>query len=428
MGWRSSYAFTKSDRKTHQFELQPMTTLLHHANLCRLSHGEDYGRIEQGAIVIDGERIAWVGLTKDLPTEYQAADLRYDCEGKLVTPGLIDCHTHLVYAGNRAKEFEQRLEGVSYEEISRRGGGIMSTVRATRLASEADLVKQSRRRLEALLEQGVTTVEIKSGYGLARDQEIKMLRAAGQLGGEYAMGLQRSFLAAHALPPEYSGRKDAYIDAVCDEMLPAAWECGLVDAVDAFCEGIGFTLAQTERVFIKARELGLPIKCHAEQLIDLGGAAMSARHGALSVDHLEYLNPEDIKEVARGGSVAVLLPGAFYVLKETRLPPLQGLREQGVPIALATDCNPGSSPLFSPLITMNLGCTLFAMTPLEALAGFTIHAAKALGLDDQVGSIDPGKQADLVLWNCDHPAELSYHIGLNPCFQVMQQGQWRTHH
>ena len=403
-----------------------MSLLLHNARLCRLDRAGDYGLIEEGAIVVDGESIAWIGEYRRLPPRFAGLERRYDCRGMLVTPGLIDCHTHLVYAGNRAEEFEQRLKGVSYAEISKRGGGIMSTVNATRNASVNALVTQSRKRLEALLNQGVTTVEIKSGYGLDCDSEMKMLRAADRLCGDYAVRLERTFLAAHALPPEYSGRKDAYINAVCEEMLPAAVEHGLVDAVDAFCEGIGFTVSQTERVFMKAKEYGLPIKCHAEQLSDLGGAAMSARHGALSVDHLEYLSHSDVAAIAEGGSVAVLLPGAFYVLKEQQLPPLQALREHDVPIALATDCNPGSSPVFSPLLVMNMGCTLFGMTPLESLAGFTIQAAKALGKSDKIGSLSVGKVADLAIWDCQHPAELSYHIGLNPCDRVMQGGQWRS--
>ncbi len=405
-----------------------VATVLHNANLICLTEASDYGQITNGAVVVDQDKITWVGELRDLPALYTSEEVnRYDCQGMLVTPGLIDCHTHLVYAGNRAGEFDQRLQGVSYSEISRQGGGIMATVNATREASDDDLIEQSRPRLEALLSEGVTTVEVKSGYGLNRDCEIKMLRTADRLAEQYGLRLQRTFLGAHALPPEYAGRKDDYIDAVCQDMLPAAVEAGLVDAVDAFCEGIGFTVNQVERVFNQAEQYGLPVKCHAEQLSNLGGAAMSATHGALSVDHLEYLSDADCKIIASNGSVAVLLPGAFYVLKEQQLPPLTTLRKNGVPIALATDCNPGSSPVFSPLLIMNMGCTLFGMTPLEALAGFTINAASALGKSDAIGSIQPGKQADLALWNSQHPAELSYHIGLNPCRRVMQGGVWRQH-
>ncbi|MEJ2178159.1 MAG: imidazolonepropionase, partial [Gammaproteobacteria bacterium] len=364
----------------------------------------------------------------DLPEKYSASDdIVHDCNDKLLTPGLIDCHTHLVYAGNRAEEFERRLQGVSYAEISCQGGGIMSTVNATRAVTETELIDQSRPRLQALMAEGVTTVEIKSGYGLNTETEIKMLRSADRLTQEFDLRSQRTFLGAHALPTEYANRSDDYIDLVCTEMLPAAVDAGVVDAVDAFCDYIGFSVKQVEKVFDIADQFSLPIKCHAEQLSNLQGAVMSASRCALSVDHLEYLAAEDVSDIADAGSVAVLLPGAFYVLKETQLPPLASLRDHQVPIALATDCNPGSSPVFSPLLIMNMGCTLFGMTPLETLAGFTINAAKALGFDDQIGSIAAGKKADLALWDCHHPAELSYHIGLNPCIDVMQNGQWREH-
>ena len=339
--------------------------LLHNANLICLTDGTDYGQIKNGAVVIEHDKIGWVGELNELPDPYTGPGItRNDCRGLLVTPGLIDCHTHLVYAGNRAAEFEQRLQGVSYSAIANQGGGIMATVNATRKASEQEIVEQSRPRLQALMAEGITTVEIKSGYGLDRDNEIKMLRVANHLADEAGLRLQRTFLGAHALPPEFAARKDDYIDFVCNEMLPAAMEAGVVDAVDAFCEGIGFSVGQVEKVFSKAYELGIPFKCHAEQLSDLGGAAMSATHGALSVDHLEYLSIADTKIIADYGSTAVLLPGAFYVLKEKQLPPVEALRQQGVPIALATDCNPGSSPVFSPLLIMNMGCTLFGLTPL----------------------------------------------------------------
>ena len=386
-----------------------------------------YGEIADGAILVKEDEVAWLGNQSDLPVDIrQSAESIFDCQHKLVTPGLIDCHTHLVYAGNRAGEFEQRLEGVSYSEISRQGGGIMATVNATRNASIEQLVSQSSRRLDALMAEAVTTVEIKSGYGLNSATEIRMLEAAGLLCENRALDLHRTFLGAHALPPEYRDNSDGYIDYLCSEMLPEAHAAGVVDAVDAFCEGIGFSVAQVERVFDTASSLGLPLKCHAEQLSDLGGAAMSAVRGALSVDHLEYLDPVDVRTIAGAGTVAVMLPGAFYVLKEKQLPPIQALRDHGVPIALATDCNPGSSPLFSPLLTMNMGCTLFGMTPLEALSGFTLQAARALGIESTVGSLVQGKQADLAIWDCEHPAELCYHIGLNPCLKVMQRGQWRA--
>jgi len=403
------------------------TTLLSNANLVCLPDAQSYGQIGNGALVVQREKIKWVGEQRHLPKELEnAVDQKVDCEGKLVTPGLIDCHTHLLYAGNRANEFEQRLQGMSYRDISEAGGGIMHTVRATREANEDALIKQSRPRLLSLLQEGVTTVEIKSGYGLDTETELKMLRAMKAMTEHLQLQTKTTFLAAHALPPEYSGDADSYIDKVCNEMLPAAAEAGLVDAVDAFCETIGFDLNQVARVFDAAKTWNLPIKCHAEQLSDMGAAAMSAERGALSVDHLEYLSEAAIQTIGKSQSVAVLLPGAFYVLKETQLPPVAALRAAGIPIAIATDANPGSSPLFSLLTTMNLSCILFGLTPLEALAGCTIQAAKALGIQNMVGSIETGKQADLVLWDCQHPAELSYQIGFNPCSKVMQAGKWRN--
>lgn len=398
--------------------------ILQNALVARMVDGDDYHLLPGGTVAVEDARIAWVGPDAELPARYRGAD-RFDCAGRLLTPGLIDCHTHLVYAGNRAEEFERRLQGVSYREIARQGGGIMATVGATRSASVDELVTASRPRLEALVAEGVTTVEIKSGYGLERRAEIRMLEAADRLCREMGVRCQRTFLGAHALPPEFSGRPDDYIAAVCDELLPAAADAGLVDAVDAFCEQIAFSVPQTQRVFERASDLGLPFKCHAEQLSNLGGAVMSASRGALSVDHLEYLPPEDVSKLAGSGTVAVLLPGAFYFLKERQLPPVPSLREHRVPMALATDANPGSSPLFSPLLAMNMGCTLFGLTPLEALAGFTIHAARALGMSDRTGSIEAGKAADLALWHCGHPAELSYHVGLRPCEGVVAGGRWR---
>jgi len=400
----------------------PETTLIHNVTLACLSRDNDYGLIENGAVVTDQDNILWAGPRHSLP----AGDHALVVDGKqgLLTPGLVDCHTHLVYAGNRAAEFERRLQGVSYSEIARAGGGIMATVNATRNATEERLVDESTPRLRALMDEGVTTVEIKSGYGLEREAEIRMLKAATRLGQLHGIRVVRTFLAAHALPPEFADRADDYIDLVCDDMLPAAVDAGVVDAVDAFCENIGFSAAQVERVFQRAGEFGLKVKCHAEQLSDLGGTLLAARYAALSSDHLEYLDPGDTPAMAAAGTVAVLLPGAFYVLRETRLPPIQSLRENCVPMALGTDANPGSSPVFSPLLIMNMACTLFGFTPLEALAGFTINGARALGLQDETGSIAAGKRADLALWRCPHPADLSYHIGLNPCVGSMRAGTW----
>ena len=384
---------------------------------------DQLGLIESAAVVVQAEKIAWVGAQADLPSAFQDYET-LDLNGSLVTPGLVDCHTHLVYAGNRSKEFELRLNGASYEEIARAGGGIVSTVNAVRQASLEDLVNQSRPRLNQLMSEGVTTVEIKSGYGLDSGNEIKMLRAAQQLAADTRARVQRTFLGAHALPPEFSGRADAYIDLVCDEMLPRAVDAGVVDAVDAFVEGIAFTREQGERVFSKALELGLAIKIHAEQLSDLGGAIMAAQYGALSADHLEYLDPSQCSTLAQAGTVAVMLPGAFYFLHETQLPPIQALRDAGVHIAVATDCNPGSSPLCSPLLAMNMACTLFNLTPTESLRGMTINGARALGMSDMIGSIEAGKLADLAIWSTDNPADLSYHAGMNLCSNSMINGEW----
>ena len=386
------------------------------------SAGRPYGAIEDGAIAVAGDRIHWVGSGSDLPGDIPAGVRVYSAAGRWVTPGLIDCHTHLVYGGDRAREFEQRLTGASYEEIARRGGGIVSTVKATRAASEDELVESALPRLEALIAEGVTTIEIKSGYGLDRDCELKMLRAARRLGESNALDVATTFLGAHALPPEYAGRADAYIDFVCSDVLPRVAELGLADAVDAFCESIGFTPAQTERVFEKAAALGLPVKLHAEQLSDLGGAALAARFGALSADHLEYVSERSIAAMAEAGTVAVVLPGAFYFLRETRKPPVGEFRRQGVPMAIATDSNPGSSPVTSLLLMLNMACTLFEMTPEEALAGVTCHGAAALGLAGRIGTLEPGKQADFVLWDVDHPAELAYRVGFNPCHAVVKAG------
>jgi imidazolonepropionase len=372
--------------------------------------------IRDGALAVAGGRISWIGERRDWKGD---APVEHDARGAWILPGFVDCHTHLVYAGSRAHEFEQRLQGASYEEIAKAGGGILSTVRATRAASPDELLAFAQRRLRSWLAEGAAVVEVKSGYGLDRDTELKMLRVARRLDG---LTVKTTFLGAHALPEEYKGRADAYIDFVCDEVLPAAAAEKLVDAVDAFCERIAFSRPQTARVFDTAKRLGLPVKLHADQLSDLGGAALAAKHGALSADHLEYASDAGIKALARSGSVAVLLPGAFYFLRETRLPPISALRKHHVPIALATDHNPGSSPLCSPLLAMNMACTLFRFTPEEALAGFTVHAARALGMQASHGTLEAGKVADLALWEIDSPAELAYAIGANPCVGRVRAG------
>jgi len=399
-------------------------TLFINATIACLDGESGYGMREQSALLVEAGKIAWLGAMQDQPAVTDAEVI--NCAGRLLTPGLIDCHSHLVYGGDRADEFEMRLEGASYAQIAQRGGGIISTVTATRAASEAELLAQALPRLNSLLAEGVTTVEIKSGYGLDSDNEIKMLRVARQLESEFQIRVQKTFLGAHALPPEYAGRSDDYIELVCAEMLPRAHAEGLVDAVDVFIESIAFNLEQGAKVFDCAQALGLPIKAHVEQLSDLGGTVMAAARGALSVDHIEYLAATDVARLAQAETVAVLLPGAFYVLRETRLPPLAALREHKVPIALATDANPGSSPVTSILLVMNMACTLFRLTPAEALRGVTINAARALGLETEIGSIEVGKQADIVLWNVAKPAMLSYQIGLNPCALVMQAGSWRS--
>ena len=366
--------------------------------------------IDRGVIVVTGGRIAHVG--RDVPAAHAGLP-RHDLQGRLVTPGLIDCHTHLVFGGNRAGEFEARLNGASYAEIAKAGGGIVSTMRATRALGADALADQALPRLDALIAEGVTTVEIKSGYGLERDSELAMLRAARALGERRAVTVKTTYLGAHAVPPEYAGRADAYLDEVCLPTLDAAHAEGLVDAVDGFCEGIAFSPAQIARVFDRAQALGLPVKLHAEQLSHLGGTALAARHGALSADHLEYATEDDARALAQAGTVAVLLPGAFYTLRERQAPPVQAFRDHGVAMALATDCNPGSSPLTSVLLAMNMGCTLFGLTPAEALMGVTAHAARALGLRDR-GVIAPGMRADLAIWDAEAPAELAYRIGFNP--------------
>jgi imidazolonepropionase len=389
------------------------------AHLATMNGDAPYGGIENGAIAVKDGVIAWVGAQIDLP-DYEAANT-YDAGGKVITPALIDCHTHLVYGGNRANEFEMRLNGASYEEIAKTGGGIMSTVQATRAASEDDLFTAALKRLKCLMAEGVSAIEIKSGYGLDIQTEAKMLNVASRLRDETGLHVQRTFLGAHALPPEYNGRADAYIDFICTEMMPALAADHLIDAVDGFCENIGFTPTQIERVFKTAKLLGLPVKLHAEQLSNQNGAALAASYHALSADHLEYLDEAGAKAMAEAGTVAVILPGAYYFLRETKAPPIALLRQYGVPIALATDLNPGSSPAHSLLLILNMACTLFYMTPEEALAGVTRNAAQALGCKDR-GMLKENYRADFVLWDIDQPAELSYGFGLNPALSIIRNG------
>lgn len=386
--------------------------------------GDPYGALQNAAIGIADGRITWVGPVSEVPAGERAAVAReHNGGGRWVTPGLIDCHTHIVYGGNRAGEFELRLEGASYEEIARAGGGIVSTVAATRAASEDALVAAATPRIEALLAEGVTTLEIKSGYGLDTETELRMLRAGRRLGQILPVDVATTFLGAHALPPEFADRPDDYIDLVCGEMMPAVAETGVADAVDAFCETIGFSRDQTRRVFDAAKTAGLPVKLHAEQLSDQKGAVLAAEYGALSADHLEFLEEDGVRAMAAAGTVAVLLPGAFYFLRETKLPPMNLLRQHGVGIAIATDSNPGSSPVTSILLMLNMACTFFRMTPAEALAGVTREAARALGRQDSVGTLEVGKTADMVLWDVERPGELAYPIGFNPCAGVIKAGE-----
>lgn len=386
--------------------------LLTNATLATLTGNDRYGLVKDGAIAIEGDHIVWVGKSAEIPADYRGQEMR-DLGGRLVTPALIDCHTHIVFGGHRAREFEMRLEGASYETIARAGGGIVSTVSATRASDEATLIASALKRADALIAEGATTIEVKSGYGLDRETELRMLRVARMIGRERKVRIKTTFLGAHAVPADYAGRADTYIDEVAIPTLRAAHAEGLVDAVDGFCEGIAFTPDQIARVFDVAKSLDLPVKLHAEQLSWLGGAALAARYGAMSADHVEYANADDAKAMASAGTVAVLLPGAFYTLRETQMPPVAAFREAGVPMALATDCNPGSSPITSLLLTMNMGCTLFRLTPEEALRGVTVNAARALGLDD-CGTIAAGQRADLAIWDVTDPAELSYRIGFNP--------------
>jgi len=393
--------------------------LWRHARLATMDGSRPWGWIEDGALLTEGERIAWVGADADLPTKLKV-EREIDLHGALMTPGLIDAHTHLVYGGDRAAEFEQRLQGATYEQIAKAGGGIRSTVAATRAASDDELCASAAKRARTLMAEGVTTIEIKSGYGLAEDHEARCLAAARRLGRELPLTVRTTSLAAHALPPEYAGRANEYIDAAC-AWLPGQHARGLLDAVDAFCDTIGFTPAQTRRIFDTAKRLGLPVKLHAEQLSNQQGAALAAEYGALSCDHLEHLDDAGIAAMRQAGTVAMLLPGAYYFLRETRLPPIDALRAAGVPIAIATDHNPGSSPALSLLLMLNMACTLFRLTPEEAFAGITVHAARALGLADR-GRLAPGQRADLAVWDAEHPRELAYRFGVNPCRERLVAG------
>ena len=394
--------------------------LLANAKLATLQNNDEFGIIDDGVIVLDGAHIAWVGGAIELPDTYRDQETR-DLGGRLVTPALIDCHTHVVFGGNRAVEFELRLNGASYQEVAQAGGGIVSTVTATRAASEDELLADALIRIDAMIAEGVTFIEVKSGYGLDRETELKMLRVARRIAKVRPIEVKTSFLGAHAVPAEYAGRADAYIEDVCIPTLRVAHTEGLVDAVDGFCEGIAFDTKQIAHIFTVAKELSLPVKLHAEQLSNIGGTQLAAQYGALSADHVEYATDADAKALAAASTVAVVLPGAYYTLRETQAPPIQAFRNHGVPMALATDCNPGSSPLTSALLTMNMACTLFRMTPLEALLGMTVHAARALGELNR-GRITATAPADLCVWDVEHPAELSYRIGFNPLHSRIFKG------
>jgi imidazolonepropionase len=394
--------------------------LLENCNVATMAGDAPYGAIEDAAIGIGGDKIAWVGPRKDAGQSKERIDLKK----RWVTPGLIDCHTHIVYGGDRANEFELRLKGATYEEIAKAGGGIVSTVKATRAASEDELIASAAKRMAPLLAEGVTAIEIKSGYGLDLETERRMLKAARAIGRKLPVTVRATCLAAHALPPEYKDRSDAYIDLVCNEITPTLAKESLVDAVDVFCEKIAFSAGQTRRVFDVARKLGIPVKLHAEQLSDLNGAALAAEYGALSAEHLEWANDAGIAAMGKAGTVAVLLPGAFYALRETRLPPIDSFRKHGVAMALATDSNPGSSPALSLLLMLSMACTFFRFTPEEALRGVTVNAAKALGLSASHGTIEAGKAADLAVFDIARPAELAYWIGGTPTVGVLRAGQW----
>ena len=395
-------------------------TLWRNARLATMA-GPGLGIVEQGLVAASDGRIVYAGDAGSAPP-LEATDT-IDCDGRWITPGLIDCHTHLVHGGDRAAEFELRLAGASYEEIARAGGGILSTMKATREASEENLVRSALPRLDALLAEGVTTIEVKSGYGLALDPERRMLRAARQLGDRRPVRVVKTFLGAHALPPEFAGDPEGYIALVADEMIPAIAEEGLANAVDAFCEKIGFSIEQTRRIFEAATAYHLPVKLHAEQLSSLGGARLAAQYRALSADHLEYLDAAGAAAMAKAGTVATLLPGAFYFVRETKLPPIAELRRANVPIALATDCNPGTSPLTSLLLVLNMGATLFRLTVEECLLGVTRHAAAAIGLSEEIGTLEQGKSCDLALWDIERPAELVYRMGFNPLHARVWRGE-----
>lgn len=399
-------------------------TLWLNVNLVTMSNGgRNYGEIVNAALAISQGKIVWLGKLSDLPTYNKALVKVIDGQGKWLTPGLIDCHTHIVYGGDRANEFEMRLQGKSYQAIAQAGGGIASTVKATRAASEAELLASSLVRLQALHQQGVTTVEIKSGYGLDLENELKMLKVAGQLARQLPITVKRTLLAAHALPVEYKDQPDAYISLVCDEIIPRVAELKLAESVDVFCENIGFNLQQSERVFVAATHYGLAVKVHAEQLSDIGGTELAAKYQALSSDHLEYLSAAGVKAMAAANMTAVLLPGAFYFLRETQLPPIELLRQYGVSMAIATDVNPGTSPLCNLQLMLNMACTLFKLTPSEALAGVTCHAAKALGLANCKGQLALGFDADIAIWDIEQPAQLCYQFGVNPLSALLKAGK-----
>ena len=396
--------------------------LLTDARIATMQQGApDYGTIDAGAIAIAGGTIDWIGAAADLPGRNAAKN--HSLQGRWVTPALIDCHTHLVFGGQRAAEYERRLHGVSYEDIAAEGGGILSTVMATRAASDEQLHAGALTRLQALAREGVATVEIKSGYGLDLDNELKMLRVARQLGERTGLSVRTTLLAAHTVPPEFAGDADAYIDHIIDEILPAAASQGLADAVDAYCESIAFDARQVERLFARAREFDLRVKLHADQLSDGGGAELAARFGALSADHLEYVSADGVRALAESGTAAVLLPGAYLTLNETQQPPVAELRSSGIPVAIATDCNPGTSPLYSIHFAMGLGSRLFGLTPEECLAGVTREAARALGLGHDRGTLEIGKRADIAIWDLDHPRELAYWLGTHPLSDLLIAGQ-----
>ncbi len=398
-------------------------SLLTHINIATCAEGPGYGIIEDAYIGVNAGKISFMGRMSSLKKDPASlAPIVYDGQKKWATPGLVDCHTHLVYAGNRAHEFEKRLQGISYADIAKEGGGILSTVRATRATPEDELLKLTHNRITQMIRSGTTTFEIKSGYGLDLATERKMLRVATRLRDEYGFRIQRTFLGAHALPPEFSDTQ-SYVDHICSDMMPKLAAEGLIDTVDVFCEGIGFSRAQTEQIFRKAGLLSLPVKIHAEQLSNLQGAALAAQHKAMSADHLEYLDDNGVKAMATAGMTAVLLPGAFYYLREKQLPPIDLLRKYHVPMAIATDHNPGTSPTLSLPLMVNMACTLFRLTPEESLAGVTRHAARALGLLGVCGTLEVGKAADIAVWDIDHPRDLAYAFGHNPCTRVFIDGQ-----